>query len=92
MCLLYLETRTLIIPIFFRIGTLILYFIYEVYEYFLVNPVNTNFIDQFRGEFKLGIFLVLLTLPYLSYWIYKHWTKSNQQLPYFANQSMINEQ
>ncbi|MDJ0651333.1 MAG: hypothetical protein QNJ60_21785 [Xenococcaceae cyanobacterium MO_188.B19] len=86
LCLLYIKTRTLIIPFLLRIGSFILYLIWAGYEYFLANPENTNFIKQFRGEFKLGIFLVLLTLPYLSYWIYKHWNKSNQQLPYFVNQ------
>ena len=44
--------------------------IYEIFFFFiptflLIVILVVKFIEQFRSEFKLGIFLVVLTLPYL---------------------------
>ena len=91
LCLLYIKTRTLIVPIVFRIMSIVIYLIIETYYFFTIQSNSNNFLGQFQSEFKLGIILTAVSTPYIIYWLYQNWVKLDEQLPYFANADRFND-
>lgn len=85
LCLLYIKTRTLIVPIVFRLISILISLIIESYYFFAVQSSNDNVLQQFQSEFKLGIILFSISAPYLIWWLHKNWLNKNEELPYFAN-------
>ncbi|HEY9652475.1 MAG TPA: CPBP family intramembrane glutamic endopeptidase [Coleofasciculaceae cyanobacterium] len=78
--LLYIKSRTLIVPIICRIINNALGLII----FFLTLSVD-NSLEQFRSEFKIGIVGVAISAPLLIWVLYKNRIRSDEQLPYFAN-------
>ncbi|MGL6344040.1 MAG: lysostaphin resistance A-like protein, partial [Waterburya sp.] len=85
LCLLYIKSKTLIVPIIFRIINLSIGLIIEAYYFFAIQSNSDNILQQFRSEFKLGMILSAISTPYILWWLYKNWLKKNEELPYFAN-------
>lgn len=84
-CLLYVKSKTLIVPLAFRIISRSIDLIVEAYYFFAIQSNSDNILQQFRSEFKLGMILSAISTPYLAWWLYKNWLKKNEELPYFAN-------
>jgi uncharacterized protein len=85
LCLLYIKSRTLIVPIVFRLISVSINLIIEAYYFFMVQSNSDNLLQQFQSEFKLGIILFSISTPYLIWWLSKNWLNKNEELPYFAN-------
>jgi len=85
-CLLYIKTRTLIVPMVFRIISMLISLTLEVYHFFVVQSNSDNVLQQFQSEFKLGIILFSISTPYIIWWLHKNWLNKNEELPYFANE------
>lgn len=78
--LLYIKSKTLIVPIICRIINNVIGLI----VFFLTLSVE-NSLDQFRSELRIGIFGVAISAPLLIWILYKNRIRANEQLPYFAN-------
>ena len=85
--LLYIKTRTLIIPIIAWMLDLALLFLIDEGFRIYRSTTNLSALEQFRSEWSLGVFLLVLSAPWLVRFIYKNWPRPNKQLPYFANAS-----
>lgn len=85
--LLYIKTRTLIVPIIAWMLDSV--FLLIIDEGFIIYRSTTGLsaLEQFRSEWPLGVFFLVLSAPWLIRFIYKNWPRPNKQLPYFANAS-----
>lgn len=85
--LLYINTRTLLVPIIANILGKFIYIFLDLWEFFTIasNPKNVRVLEQFRSEWKIGAVFLILSTPGLVYFIYKSWPRPNEPLPYFAN-------
>lgn len=85
--LLYIKTRTLIVPSIALMLDIALLLIID--EGFIIyrSTRGISALEQFRNEWKLGVFFLVLSAPWIIHFIYKNWPRPNQQLPYFANAS-----
>ena len=83
--LLYIKTRTLIIPIIaWMLDRTLLFLIDEGFRIYR-STTGLSALEQFRSEWPLGVFFLVLSAPWLVRFIYKNWPRPNKQLPYFAN-------
>jgi hypothetical protein len=78
--MLYIKSRTLIVPIVASIISNAISFIL-----FLLTLSVENSLEQFRSQLGIGIFCVALSTPLLLWILYKKRIRPNEQLPYFAN-------
>lgn len=78
--LLYIKSKTLIVPIICRVINNAL----NLIIFFLTFSVG-NSLEQFRSELKIGIFGVAISAPLLIWVLYKNRIRANEQLPYFVN-------
>lgn len=78
--LLYIKSRTLIVPIICRVINNAL----GLLVFFITLSVE-NSLEQFRSELKIAIFGVAISTPLLIWVLYKNRIRANEQLPYFAN-------
>lgn len=85
--LLYIKTRTLIIPIIaWMLDRALIILIGEGFRIYR-STTGLSTLEQFRSEWPLGVFFLVLSAPWLVRFIYKNWPRPNKQLPYFANAS-----
>jgi len=87
MSLLYLRTRTLIVPI---IGHMLNNFFAAAPLIFLVLIRGPEQLTKIRlapsnAEMIIGVVMIAISLPFLIYYIYKNWPPKNTKLPYFLN-------
>lgn len=86
MALLYIKTRTLIVPMVAHamnntIVTAILLF---------STDNNTSETTNFSEFWQLGLIFIVVSSPFVIYFIYKNWYSQRVSLPYFANAQVIN--
>jgi membrane protease YdiL (CAAX protease family) len=78
--MLYIKSRTLIVPILARIINNAIFFLLDyLYLY------RENSLEQFRSHLGIGVFCVAVSTPLLIWVLYKNQIRANEQLPYFAN-------
>jgi uncharacterized protein len=86
--LLYIKTRTLIIPILAQFLEFIILRIYWQLLPVYIFSKNISLLEGFQSLWWLGAIMVLLSLPYLANFVYKNWKLTTEEnLPYFANAS-----
>jgi membrane protease YdiL (CAAX protease family) len=78
--MLYIKSRTLIVPILARIINNAIFLLLD-YLYLSVE----NSIEQFRSHLEIGLFCIAVSTPLLIWILYKNRIRPNEQLPYFAN-------
>ena len=87
MSLLYVRTRTLIVPIACHVlSNAVVVFVVVVRELTGgTGEEESNFTaDQVRDEVVVGVALVLLTAPILARFVYKNWPRLGVGPPYFS--------
>jgi membrane protease YdiL (CAAX protease family) len=88
--LLYIKSRTLIVPFIAYILQLLIYLFWDLFDFFFTISSSTktvSVLEQFRSEWRVGVFFFVLSAPWIVHFIYKNWPSPNEQLPYFANTS-----
>ena len=83
--LLYLRTRTLLIPAIYILLINILASIWRFINQQMYVAENSDFVTRFQSQLGLGIILTVISAPYLIYWLKKNWFRKNEQLPYFES-------
>ncbi|MBI4234432.1 MAG: CPBP family intramembrane metalloprotease [Chloroflexi bacterium] len=82
MCILYVKTHTLIVPVIAHALNNI------AVTPFLALAVKSDVsANPSTGELWLGLAMVLLTAPWLGWFILRNWPRTYAELPYFANDS-----
>lgn len=85
--LLYIKTRRLFVIIVARILnnaiTLTLHIVLTIYT----STATVSVLEQFRSQWRMGVFCLAISTPWLVYFVYKNWPRQNTVLPYFANAS-----
>ncbi|MBW4615177.1 MAG: CPBP family intramembrane metalloprotease [Desmonostoc vinosum HA7617-LM4] len=85
MGVLYIKTRTLIVPIACHALNNLL----AVALGFLSDGSNatasTNVLEELRSGWRVGILLMLVSLPLLVRFLYQNWPRKNAVVPYFLN-------
>jgi hypothetical protein len=87
---LYIKSRTLIVPFIAYILEELLYILWKLlYSLFTISSYTktVSVLEQFRSEWRVGVFFFVLSAPWIVHFIYKNWPSPNEQLPYFANTS-----
>jgi len=88
MALLYLSTRSLIVPI---VAHAINNAIASGFELLtaLTAPEDLaiNTLAEFRASWWLGVLCLLVSAPWVLRYVFYHWPQPNTPLPYFANQA-----
>lgn len=89
--LLYIQTRTLVIPIIAHMMNNTIVVLEQLLAALIVedNGVTESATDIDINDYswKMGLFLVILSVPFLLRFIYQKFPSKNQSLPYFANQA-----
>ena len=84
MSLLYINTRTLLVPIACHILNNGLAFGVSFIVILLGESENATTVAQFQSDMLLGFIPLLVTAPIVIYFVYKNWPKKGTKLPYFA--------
>jgi hypothetical protein len=88
--LLYIKSRTLIVPFIAYILQLLIYVFWDLFDLLFTISSSTKTVsdlEQFRSEWRVGVFFFVLSAPWIVHFIYKNWPRPNEPLPYFANTS-----
>jgi membrane protease YdiL (CAAX protease family) len=88
--LLYIKSRTLIVPFIAYILQLLIYRFWDLFDFFFTISSSTktvSVLEQFRSEWRVGVFFFVLSAPWIVHFVYKNWPRPNEPLPYFANTS-----
>jgi hypothetical protein len=88
--LLYIKSRTLIVPFIAYILSYLLYIFWNLLSLLFTISSSTKTVtvlEQFRSEWRVAVFFFVLSAPWIVHFIYKNWPSPNEQLPYFANTS-----
>lgn len=84
--LIYIRTRTLLIPIIMHALNNLLSTSIIIYSLIFFGKEKTFEVSQFTAaELYLAVGVVVLTLPLLVYYIYKNWPTKTTRLPYSVN-------
>lgn len=88
--LLYVKTKNIMTAILFKFLITLLKYIYLFYFHLKSDPKDFISLSEYQkiAEASLGyrFLFIVISLPYLIYFIYKNWPTQNQMLPYFANE------
>ena len=87
--LLYIRTRTLLVPMAFHMlnnGAVAAWvLLVEGVQRNSGEPTPPYTIEQVQEGLGLGIVLVVISAPALAYFIWKNWPRSGASAPYFAS-------
>ena len=98
--ILYLKTKQLIVPIISHFFYNLIVTVINLHNW-LSSPTDTStqmtiaeYQQHFSDRFELYILFLAISIPYLCYFIYKNYPRNYdiRQLPYFANQRILDEQ
>lgn len=84
MSLLYINTRTLLVPIACHILNNGLAFGLSFIGILLGEGETTTTVTQFQSDILSGLIPLLVSAPIVIYFIYKNWPKKDMKLPYFS--------
>ena len=91
MALLYIKTRTLIVPMVVHAMNNIVAIAVDLFHINLFPTYNTSENTFNFSEFwQLGLIYIVVSFPFVIYFIYKNWYSQRVSLPYFANAQVIN--
>ena len=96
--ILYFKTRNLISPILSYLFYNTLASVYSVL-YFFMTPENErnaflsleSYQEYAKSLLSQRFFLIAVSVPFLIYFIYKHFPKNNAVIPYYANLDKIHK-
>jgi len=91
MALLYIKTRTLIVPIICHSLNNLAAIGLELASMSSSTTESINTLTQLRTYWWVGIIYVALAAPWLFMFIYKSWPKQSSTMPYFINTHAITE-
>jgi membrane protease YdiL (CAAX protease family) len=81
--LIYIKTRSLIIPILLHAVSNLVAFLVNIYG---ANDADTSFsVTEFQNEWWIGALGLLIGIPWLIYFIRKNWLNTTLKIPYFEN-------
>jgi hypothetical protein len=87
MALLYIKTRTLIVPIACHFLNNLTAVGLEFVSQGSGTTETANILEQLRSDWWVGIVYMVLSAPWLITFIYKNWPKQPLGVPYFTNSS-----
>lgn len=88
MALLYLSTRSLIVPIVAHaINNAIASGVELLTALTTPEDLAINTLAEFRASWWLGVLCLLVSAPWVLRYVVYHWPQPNAPLPYFANQA-----
>jgi hypothetical protein len=85
MALLYIKTRTLIVPIACHFLNNLTAVGLEFVSQGSGTTETANILDQLRSDWWVGVVYMVLSAPWLITFIYKNWPKQPSSVPYFTN-------
>lgn len=85
MALLYLRTRTLLVPIVAHMFNNLVAVGLEVFSSQLSQTESFYTIEQIHRTWSMGLVYMAIATPILLYFIVKNWPRPNQRLPYISN-------
>lgn len=84
MSLLYINTRTLLVPIACHLLNNALAFGLSFIGILLGESETATTVAQFQSDILSGLIPLLVSAPIVIYFIYKNWPKKDTKLPYFS--------
>ena len=84
MSLLYINTRTLLVPIACHILNNALAFGLSIIGILLGGSETATTVAQFQSDIWAGVIPLLAAAPIVIYFMYKNWPKKDTKLPYFS--------
>ncbi len=85
--LLYIKTRRLFVVAMARILNNAISLILNIILTAHTSTATVSLLEQFRAQWRIGVFYLAVSTPWLVYFVYKNWPRQNTVLPYFANTS-----
>ncbi|HEY9764710.1 MAG TPA: type II CAAX endopeptidase family protein [Trichocoleus sp.] len=90
MALLYLHSRSLIVPIVAHALNNAIASSLELFSARVHTDISVNTLAEFRASWWLGVLCILISAPWLGRYIRRSWPTQQDLLPYFANQMFAN--
>jgi len=85
MALLYIKTRTLVVPIMAHLLNNCAAVLLGVASTVSNSAETIRTLEEFRSQWWLGLVYLALSAPWLVRFVYKNWPSNNRSLPYFTN-------
>lgn len=85
MALLYIKTRTLVVPIMAHLLNNCAAVLLGVASTVFNSAETVRTLEEFRSQWWLGFLYLAVSVPWLVRFIYKNWPSNNRSLPYFTN-------
>lgn len=86
MALLYLSTRSLLVPIVAHGLNNAIASLIEFLTLRASTTMPTDTLAEFRASWWLGVLCLVISAPWIGWYLQRYWPRSQTQLPYFANQ------
>lgn len=87
MALLYLHSRSLIVPIVAHMLNNAIVSSLEMVSAHVHTDISVNSLADFRASWWQGVLCIAISAPWLSRYIRRNWPTQQKLLPYFANQA-----
>ena len=95
MALVYLRTRTLLVPMACHVlnNAVVVGFsvIFEGVREVFGDSDKVYTVEQVRDELWVGVVLVAVSLPWLAVFVYKNWPRQGARAPYFIPEGLFGE-
>lgn len=88
MALLYLHSRSLIVPIVAHAMNNAIASSLELLTAHIHTDISVSSLAEFRSSWWLGVLCIVISAPWLSRYIRRNWPVQQALLPYFANQDL----
>lgn len=82
MGMLYIKTRTLIVPIISHMLNNAAAFGLGIFNVFFMSAKTVDVLDEFRSYVWFGVLCTVLSVPWTVYFIRKNWAVTNDELPH----------
>lgn len=84
MSIIYINTKTLLVPIACHLLNNALAFGVVITEFILEGGETATTVVQFQSDVWTGLIPLLISIPIVIYYLYKNWPKKDTKLPYFS--------
>jgi len=82
MAILYIQTKTLLVPIVCHILNNLMAFAVQITEILVNGNQTMETVAQFQSDLWIGLLLLLISTPFVIYYMYKNWPKKDTKTPY----------